>query len=136
MDLALLDTDTVSEILKQKNPRVTDSAAAYLQQHGEFAFSSITRFELLRGLKEKNATAQLARFLQFCRQSLISAVSDAVFDRAAELWVVARRGGQPGNDADLIVAATALELQRVLVKGNRRHFAWIPGLQLEDWRTR
>jgi tRNA(fMet)-specific endonuclease VapC len=135
MDLALLDTDMVSEIMKQKNPRVTASAVACLQQHGEFAFSAITRFELLRGLKEKNATAELARFQQFCQQSLILAVSEAIFDRAADRWVAARRGGQPGNDADLIVAATALELQRVLVTGNGRHFAWIPGLRLEDWRS-
>ncbi len=59
MDLALLDTDTVSEILKQRNLQVTATAALYLQEHGEFAFSLITRFELLRGLRQKNATLQL-----------------------------------------------------------------------------
>ena len=125
MHPALLDTDKVSEILKQKNPRVKDSAAAYLQEHGEFAFSSITRFRsCCAASRKRTATPQLDRFMRSSAgKSLILAVSDAVFDRAAELWVVARRGGQPGNDADLIVAATALEHQRVLVTGNRRHFA-------------
>jgi tRNA(fMet)-specific endonuclease VapC len=134
MDPALLDTDMVSEILKKKNLRVTSNAAAYLQQHGEFAFSSITRFELLRGLKERNATEQLGRFSQFCQRNTVLAVSEAVFDLAADLWVIARHGGHPCNDADLIVASTALEQWRVRVTGNTRHFAWISGLRLEDWR--
>jgi predicted nucleic acid-binding protein len=54
--------------------------------------------------------------------------------RAAELWADARTGGQPHDDADLIIAATALETGRVLVTGNVPHFAWITGLRLEDWR--
>jgi predicted nucleic acid-binding protein len=51
------------------------------------------------------------------------------------IWVDARRGGYPRNDADLIIAATAMESGRVLVTGNAPHFAWIPGLSLADWRT-
>jgi len=45
-----------------------------------------------------------------------------------------RRGGHPGRDADLIIAATALEHGRVLVTGNTLHFAWVPGLKLSNWR--
>ena len=56
MDAALLDTDTLNEVLKQKNANAIRHAAEYLAQHGQFAISSITRYELLRGLKEKNAT--------------------------------------------------------------------------------
>ena len=40
----------------------------------------------------------------------------------------------PNADADLIIAATAMEHGRVLVTGNTPHFAWISGLRLEDWR--
>ena len=49
-------------------------------------------------------------------------------DRAGDLWAFARQHGHPHGDADLIIAATALESQRVLVTGNSDHFAWIPGL--------
>ena len=135
MDAALLDTDTLNEVLKQRNPLVVQKSADYLQQHSQFAISAITRYELLRGLKEKQAAKQLAQFDVFCRQSLIFPITDAILDQTADLWVAARRGGFPGNDADLLIAATALELQRVLVTGNQRHFAWIPGLQLENWRA-
>lgn len=65
MDAALLDTDMLNEVLKQKNANVHHRATDYLKQHGHFAISSMTRYELIRGLKEKSATAQLARFDTF-----------------------------------------------------------------------
>jgi tRNA(fMet)-specific endonuclease VapC len=135
MDAALLDTDTLNEVIKQRNPLVVQKSADYLQQHSEFAISAITRYELLRGLKEKQATKQLALFEVFCRHSLVIPVTDSILDRTAELWVEARRGGFPGKDADLLIAATALETQRVLVTGNTAHFSWVPSLKIENWRT-
>jgi tRNA(fMet)-specific endonuclease VapC len=57
-----------------------------------------------------------------------------IFDRAADLWAFARKAGLPRNDADLIIAATALEHERTLVTGNTAHFSWVPGLVLENWR--
>ena len=43
MDVTLLDTDTLNEVLKQRNANVIGHAAEYLAQHGQFAISSITR---------------------------------------------------------------------------------------------
>lgn len=134
MDLALLDTDILSELIKLRNLAVQQKSLAYAQQHGQIAFSAMTRYEILRGYRDQNATTQLARFIVFCQNSLILPVSDITFDLAADLWVAARRGGHPSNDADLIIAATAIEHGRVLVTGNTSHFAWIPHLRIEDWR--
>lgn len=134
MDLALLDTDTLNEVLKQKNAQVLLHAADYLQQHGKFAISSMTRYEVLRGLKEKKATSQLVRLETFCLNSQVFPITNAILDRTADLWLAARNGGHPGKDADLIIAATALEHSRTLVTGNTIHFAWIPGLKIENWR--
>lgn len=55
---ALLDTDTLSAIMRGTLPVVT-KAREYLTEHGAFAFSIITRYEILRGLKAKNAIVQL-----------------------------------------------------------------------------
>lgn len=62
MDAALLDTDILNEVLKQRNPIVVQIANEYIQQYGRFSVSSMTRYELLRGLLEKAATIQLSRF--------------------------------------------------------------------------
>jgi tRNA(fMet)-specific endonuclease VapC len=134
MPLALLDTDILNEVLKQKNPHVVKNAAEYLQQHQQFAISSIAWYEVVRGLREKGATRQLQRFERFCQHSLIHDVTTSVLDRAADLWVLARKGGYSGRDADLMIASTALEHGRVLVTGNTGHFTWIPGLTVENWR--
>src|SRR5687768_11951689 len=134
MQTALLDTDTLSEILKKKNPHVLRHASDYLAQHQRFSISAMTRYEVLRGLKDINALKQIQDFEIFCQHAEILPVSDAVFSRAADLWVEARRGGHPRYDADLIIAATAVEHGRVLVTGNTSHFAWVPNLMIDDWR--
>src|SRR5689334_14213128 len=109
MDSAILDSDMLSELLKRRNAAVLQKAGAYLQQFGQFAFSAVTRFEIVRGYKELNATAQLARFSLFCRKSLILPVTDPVWERAADLWAHARQHGHPHGDADILIAATAIE---------------------------
>jgi len=134
MDESLLDTDILNEVLKQRNANVVQHAAVYLSQHADFAISSITRYEVLRGLKERNAVAQLGRFHTFCRQSIVLPVSDDILDRAADLWVEGRRLGMAPKDADLIIAATAMDHDRTLATGNTPHFQWITGLRIVNWR--
>ncbi len=134
MDEALLDTDILSEVVKRKDQRVLTKARQYLAQHQRLAFSAITAYEIIRGLKATRALRQLAGFLKTVGTSDVLHVSLPVLMRAADLWAAARSGGHPHDDADLIIAATALEHGRVLVTGNKAHFAWIPGLRLEDWR--
>lgn len=134
MDASLLDTDMLNEVLKKKNSNVVRRAAAYLAEHGKFAISSMTRYEALRGLKEKGATAQLTRFDTFCAKAILLPVSDELFDTAAELWVAGRRRGLAPKDADLVIAATAIHHHRALITGNTAHFSWIPGLNIENWR--
>ena len=135
MDASLLDTDLLSELLKERNPSVTTNAAAYLAQHGHFTFSEFSRFEVRRGYLEMKGMETLTEFESFCTNSLVLPVSTAIFDRAAILWAEARAGGHPCGDADLVIAATALEHDLVLVTGNTRHFEWVPGLRIENWRT-
>ena len=134
MPLALLDTDILSEVLKQKNPDVVSKATDYLAQYQQFAISAMTRYEIVRGLKAKHATAQLQKFHTFCQHSVVFPISDDILSEAADLWVAGHTGGHPHRDADLIIAATALRTGRVLVTGNTDHFSWIPGLSVEDWR--
>ena len=134
MSTALLDTDMLSEVIKLRDATVRQHALAYTQQHGPLAFSAFTRYEVLRGYKQQGATRQLANFAVFCQNSLILPVTDVIWDRTSDLWTFARQNGHPHQDADLVIAATALEYQRTLITGNLRHFAWIPGLMTADWR--
>jgi tRNA(fMet)-specific endonuclease VapC len=134
MDSALLDTDTISEILRRRNPNVAKNATDYLTHHSEFAFSAITHYEIVRGLLWRKAARQIAAYRQFAARSAVLPTSAEVFERAAELWAEGRDTGSPHRDADLIIAATALIHNRTLVTGNTVDFAWIPGLTIANWR--
>jgi tRNA(fMet)-specific endonuclease VapC len=131
---AFLDTDMLNEVLKRKDRNVVRHAANYLAQYGQFAFSSLTWYEVLRGLLEKRATTQLSQFQTFCSGSLVLPVADDVLELTAQLWAEGRKRGLAPKDADLIIGATALVEGRTLATGNTSHFAWIPGLVLANWR--
>lgn len=63
-----------------------------------------------------------------------------VFDftrRCAEVYAHLRvdleKRGQRLDEADLMIASIALHHNMVLVSGNTRHFARVPGLKVENW---
>jgi len=134
MDAALLDTDILTEFFKGRNVAVREHADAYLQAHGQFAISAFTHYEIVRGLRFKNASTQLQAFGVLCQGVLILPVTSEVLNRAADLWVAGRKEGYPHRDADLIIAATALQHKRTLITGNTSHFHWVPKLPINNWR--
>jgi tRNA(fMet)-specific endonuclease VapC len=135
MDPSLLDTDTLSEVMKGVDTDVQDNARQYLRAFGHFTFSLITRYEILRGLKARRATRQIARFEQRCQQSVVLPITDEIIIQAADLYALLHQEGQLISDADILIAATALKHTLVMVTENVDHFRRIPGLRIESWRT-
>lgn len=135
MELALMDTDTLSEIMKARDPHVRDNARQYLTTFGYFTFSLITRYEILRGLKARRASRQIVHFEQRCQHSAVLPVTDAIIVRAADLYALLYQQGQLISDADIIIAATALQHNLIMVTENGAHFRRIPNLTVESWRA-
>ncbi len=108
MTQALLDTDTLSEVMKGRDLFVVQHAQRYLQSHRRFTFSIITRYEILRGLKAKAALQQIAVFEARCEESKILPLTGAVIVQAAEIYADLHRSGRLISDADILIAATAL----------------------------
>ncbi len=77
----LLDTDTLSAVMRQK-PAATAQAQAYLAVFRQFTLSIITRYEILRGLRAKGATTQLAAFERFCALNQVLPITDEIIVRA------------------------------------------------------
>ena len=128
----LLDSDTLSFYFK-KYPKVVAEAQNYLQQHQIFTFSIITRFEILRGMKVKNASAQLGFFDLFCLQNEIIELDDNIIIKAADIYADLYKKGQIIGDADILIPATALENNLAVVTNNESHFNRISGLQILNW---
>ncbi len=130
--LALVDTDTLSAVMR-KQPTALAHARAYLALHSRLTLSIITRYEILRGLKARQATAQQVAFEQFCAANLVLPLTDSIIVRGAEIYADLYRRGTLIGDADILIAATALEHGLALVTNNTNHFNRIAGLQLYNW---
>ena len=131
---ALLDTDILSAVMRQ-HAGVLARTRAYLAIHHQLTFSIITRYEILRGLHAKNATAQLAAFDRLCQVSRILPLLDAVVVRAATIYADLHRRGALIGDADILIAATGIEHELVVVTNNENHYNRIADIQLENWLT-
>lgn len=128
----VLDTDTLSAVLR-RDPMIAPKAQTYLQVHQRFTFSTITRYEILRGLKAKNATRQLTAFDRFCAVSTILPLTDPIIVQAAAIYADLYQRGKLIGDADILIAATAMVEGYGLATNNERHFARINGLRIENW---
>ena len=128
----LLDSDILSLYFK-RHPIVVPAAQDYLLHNFVFTFSVITRFEILRGMKTRNASSQLMAFDSFCKNNEIIELNDKIVVRAADIYSDLHRTGQLIGDADILIAATALENDMAVVTNNQTHFNRISGLTLLNW---
>jgi tRNA(fMet)-specific endonuclease VapC len=128
----LLDTDILSALLRQQ-PVVVGRASTYLETFSCCSFSLISRYEILRGLKAKQAQRQAAAFEAFCAANEVMPVTDAVIERASDIYAALHRLGQLISDADILIAATALEHGWALSTNNENHFSRISGLAIDNW---
>jgi len=126
----ILDSDTCIAILRG-DARVLARRQA---DPDEVATTWITAAELYFGAAKSSAPennrALVARFLATLPVLTPDIAAAQVFGEAKALL---RRVGTPVADADLIVAAIAIRHGAVVVTGNTRHFARIPGLHTLDW---
>ena len=129
---ALLDTDMLSFYLK-RFPKVVSVAQNYLLQYQFFTFSIITRFEILRGMKANGATKGIKSFDYLCSQNEVIGLADNIIVRSADIYADLYNRGLLIMDADILIAATALENNLPVVTNNESHFTRITGLQVLNW---
>lgn len=128
----IMDTDTLSAVMR-KNPVVMPKALAYISEYGQFTFSIITIYEILRSLKVKGAIKQAIVFDRFHKKNIILLLTDEIVVKAAEIYADLRKRGELISDADILIAASALVHELGVVTNNEQHFTRIKGLQVENW---
>lgn len=128
----VIDTDILSALMR-RHPTASARAKAYLAAHGQFTFSIITRYEILRGLRAKGATKQLAAFDLFCTSNRVLPLKDGIIVRASEIYADLYGRGQLISDADILIAATALFHGHGVVINNEKHFRRVAGLGVDNW---
>ena len=133
-DFSLLDTDTLSEIMRGRDSNIVQKAREYLRTHGQFRISIITRYEILRGLKAKQASRQITLFEERCRKSILYPLIDDIIVKASDIYAYLYNQGLLISDADILIASTALVNNLTLITGNLEHFNRIPNLISQSWK--
>ncbi len=128
----LLDTNIVSASLKQ-NIKINLKIQEVSGFKVDIFISGITYYEIQRGLIRTNATKKLALFEQFCQDYPILFLDDLrIFQKASEIHADLTRQGSIIQDADILIAATAIAHGLILVSHDS-DLTRVKDLQLENW---
>jgi predicted nucleic acid-binding protein len=120
----LLDTSVAIDHLRGSPPAV-DLLSGVIEAEEPLLASEVVRFELLAGVREKEVEALEQFFSAF---SWVP-VGEEVARAAGSLAQHHRRAHSGIDDADYLIAATALLLDAELLTTNVRHFPMIDGLE-------
>lgn len=127
----LIDTDIL--IYSLKGDQQVNEAFSQRAKHPK-AISVISYGELLYGAnKSDQPEKNLAQARYLAELFPIISVTPHLVETFASLKNQLESQGNRLDDFDLIIGATALSLNHILVTNNERHFSRIPGLKLENW---
>lgn len=128
--MRILDTDTCIEILRG-NHRVVGRRAETID---EVATTWITACELGYGAaKSIDPEGNHRLVLAFLATLPIAGLNQSAAEYFGRLKSDLERAGQRIADADLFIASITLANGATLVTGNRKHYARIEALPIEDW---
>lgn len=100
----------------------------------EKALSTIVVFELLRGAyRSLRPDENRERVRAFAALYIVLDFDSGVAETAAQIDADLMRRGERIGGNDVLIAATALHNQLILVTHNTREFTQVGGLRLEDW---
>ncbi len=121
--MKLLDTSVAVDHLRGEESAV-ELLSGLVAANEPLLASEVVRFELLAGVREDEVEA-LERF--FSALSWVPVAED-VARVAGSLALSHRQAHSVIDDADYLIAATALLLEADLLTMNVRHFPMLPGL--------
>ncbi|MEW6284008.1 MAG: type II toxin-antitoxin system VapC family toxin [Candidatus Eremiobacterota bacterium] len=130
----LLDTNACIRLLNQASSRLAERFRA--TSPARLRLCSIVKFELLYGARKSRRPMETQQKLRRFFSPLKSLpFDDSCADYAGTLRAEIEGAGTPIGPNDLLIAATALAYDVILITHNTREFARVPGLRLEDWES-
>lgn len=132
MTPALVDTDILSFFLRG-DPRVVAAFEEYVAEHQRINISIVTYYEVLSGLRHRDARRQASDFLALANENNVLMLTQRSCSAAADIYAQLRREGVPIDDIDILIAGIAVANGLVMATHNTDDFGRIPGLRVEDW---
>lgn len=130
--MLLLDTNTCVHILK--NSHVGLVARFRNEDTRRLSLCSVVKSELLYGAwHSQRIDANLQALERFWSPFISLPFDDRCAEIAGRVRADLKAKGTPIGGNDLLIAATALAHDAVLITHNTREFGRVVGLRLEDW---
>lgn len=130
--LYMLDTNIIS-YFSEGNLNVVSNLQKCLLAENEIGISVIAYYEVERGLKYIGSSKKLADFYDFASQCKLIPVTADAAQKASGIYASLRRKGKIIEDADILIGASALANNAILVTNNEEHLGRIDGLKIENW---
>lgn len=127
----LLDTNIIIYALKG-----SPTIQTHLKRHYQdpLAMSVITLMELYYGAyKSRKVESNLAKIKLLEKSMETLSLGEEIVEIFGLMKSKLEKKGTPLDDFDIIIAATALAHNTILVTNNVKHFKRIDGLKLENW---
>ncbi len=126
-----LDTDIVIEILRGNDSAMNKMES--LPQETLINITGLTVYELYKGvlyIGSKKLEEDLENFIQSVE---VLQLDSFIERKAGEIYAYLKKNGEIISDADILIAATVLVNDSVLVTNNEEHFKRIKDLKIENW---
>ncbi len=128
--MIVLDTDICIELLRG-NKKVLKKRAAF---SGDVAISFMAVGELFYGARNSSFPEENELLVEkFILTVPVIQTDIPILKRFGDLKARLKKNNRLLPDADIFVAAVALEKADTLVTGNVKHFERIEGLKIENW---
>ncbi|MDL2124390.1 MAG: type II toxin-antitoxin system VapC family toxin [Deltaproteobacteria bacterium] len=132
MKRCTLDTNIITAFLKNDS-RVVERVSDYLEFFNKLTINIISYYEILRGLKDLGNEEKLRRFDKFIQENELVFIKKDTIEKAAEIYAYLKKEGNLIEDADILMASTAIVEDLVLITNNIKHFKRVKGLRTDNW---
>lgn len=131
--MLVLDTNVLTAFQK-RNEQVRSAYTLAVESGQDIAVPALVRYEARKELQQPLYQRRLGVLDALLALHPTLDMDSETVDVAVSLFEGMRSSGNLIEDADVLIAATALRHNATLVTRNTKHFERIPGLRLTDWQ--
>ena len=110
-----------------------NSAKEGLSPETSICITGLTVYELYKGISFIGVKQREQEVEDFIELVDILQLDTDIEKKAGEIYADLRKKGEQISDADILIAATVLVNDSVLVTNNNKHFERIKNLKIENW---
>jgi predicted nucleic acid-binding protein len=134
MTVYALDTNIISYFLKN-DASIVQKIREEKDKQNKFVVPPVVYFEILSWLVKNKSKSKMAIFQRIYADQGIGVIDKDIFDIAVTEKIKLQEQGFSIEHDDLLIAAYCLKHRLTLVTNNIRHFKYINGLEIVNWKN-